>query len=471
MPSKGIYAYAYNGVPGCSVEFGVPGSTIIKKQLQSWSMDHLEVDSSKIPGHFDFVGRFYFKVFNNGKEIVYEYNCINSRTGNLHGGTMTSIRDTKCHRVENLIITYGFYDAGSGVAGLTNKDQCWVAVTQDRSDWMGTVSPVGSPASDRLFSTFCLPCPHDCGMNSMQSADLVIDSPALKFLAAAMVLIPIVGDVVAALLAFGITTGQVSKIVYGLAITQKESLEDTLAIGARYFEFRPGRFPQPVRDQSRLGESFYFMHACIPGMSYDEFLDRCLGFLRQHPQEIIVVQLRSDGILDQIEKPNAYQKMAALKAALERNPGVVAGSLNDMRTATVKQLRDQSMRLIVVDEIDQYSSYSDAAYATLDGKPIVKALDGMTAKGQEGKPMTLLQCQATATNVTPAFEYSIIAANASTSILMSTKAACDIQTHPWLAQNVIPRLTNPELVTIMNDFFDGATVDVAVELSKKRFGK
>jgi len=306
----------------------------------------------------------------------------------------------------------------------------------------------------------------------MESTDLALQGAGTSFIAQGLQMIPIVGGIVSGLLSLGVTSSLVSNIIYGLAITQKESLEDMLAIGARYFEFRPGRFPPGVRAATSLGDHFYYMHACIPGIRYDEFLARTLVFLQQHPNEIVVVQLRGDGILGQIEQPSQQDKDRILADEVQRvGGGITVGNSSDMQSMTIDQLREQGRRLIVLDGVDQYSSYDDNAYSTLDGDTIVNALNGMSAEKQRGKAFTLLQCQATATNKGDALRYSIVSSNASTSLLMSSKAVCDMKTHPWLWDNVREKFTEEQLVVLMNDFFDGATADLARELSEERLKK
>lgn len=39
---------------------------------------------------------------------------------------------------------------------------------------MGSIAPIGSPEASKPFSRFVLAAPHDCGMNSMQSADTIL---------------------------------------------------------------------------------------------------------------------------------------------------------------------------------------------------------------------------------------------------------------------------------------------------------
>lgn len=82
-------------------------------------------------------------------------------------------------------------------------------------------------------------------------------------------------------------------IVSSLAITQKDSLQNILALGARYFEFRPAFTHNQVRQY--LPDKPYFQHSAIPGMAYDEFLSGVVQFLCDNVTEIVVVQLRWDG--------------------------------------------------------------------------------------------------------------------------------------------------------------------------------
>jgi hypothetical protein len=81
MPSKGIQAYCYICVPGCQVEFSVPGKTITKTDLGQWTSDHLEVDKSKLHGPFEFTGQFNFKVVRNGEQITTQWVDVNTMSG------------------------------------------------------------------------------------------------------------------------------------------------------------------------------------------------------------------------------------------------------------------------------------------------------------------------------------------------------------------------------------------------------
>ena len=131
------------------------------------------------------------------------------------------------------------------------------------------------------------------------------------------------------------------------------------------------------------------------------------------------------------------------------------------------RLLDQHKRIIIFSNADSYSTYTDAANATLNGDPIVKEFEKITPQSQAGKPFTNLQCQATATNLKDAVVYSVLAANTDGSCLMATKPICDSKTLPWIMANA-GRLDKNQLVVVMNDFFDGLTADVAVQWSQRR---
>lgn len=467
MPSKGVQCYSYVAVPGCQIEFSVPGSSIVRNQLRAFCNDHLEVDKDKIRGPFNFTGTFSFKVTQNGNQIAYESVDINTLTGNLEAGTLKTMENQTSVVTNDVIVCYGFYDAGSGVAGLPSSDQCYVTVTPNYSNWMGEVAPPGSHQASKPFSSLALPAAHDIGMNSMQNADAVLASSAIIDVMTSInpIFAKIVGNMTR-----DVAEHMAPNIIRGLAITQKDSFATIMSIGARYFEFRPAFLHKAVRANHPIPDKLYFSHSAIPGMLYEQFLHDAADFLLAHPNEIIVVQLRWDGVPGDCTHPSDQELSDYLNAALGASGGrLAAGSRDDMQQLTIEQLREQHKRLILFTNSDSYSTYTDDGNATLDGNSIIAEFEKLSPQLQAGKPFTNLQCQATATNVEEAVVYSVLAANADSSCLLATKPICDSKTLPWIVANG-GRLDGGQLVVIMNDFFDGATADVAVGLSQRRLG-
>src|SRR6266516_1498180 len=152
MPSKSIQVYSYISVEGYEVEFLVPKQSVRNTSADNFTTKHLEVESSNIEGLRNYIGRFEWKVLYDGTEIASAYNKINSLTGNLEGGTMISTAHLTPIVTDEVIITYGFYDAGQGEAGLTNRDQCYVTICSTANRyWMGTIAPPGSAEAQKPF--------------------------------------------------------------------------------------------------------------------------------------------------------------------------------------------------------------------------------------------------------------------------------------------------------------------------------
>ncbi|KAJ9254553.1 hypothetical protein DTO195F2_6538 [Paecilomyces variotii] len=474
MPSKGITVYSYISVEGYVVEFTAPKQHVQRTPADNFTAENLEVESSNIPGLENFVGRFKWEVFYHARDadapvlIGSSYCDINSLTGKVEGGTMTATAACKAIVTKNAIITYGFYSAGHGEFGLTNRDQCYVTICPPSNRaWMGAVAPPGSIEAQKPFSRFVLAAPHDNGMNSMQSCDIIF-----KHLDHDMV--HELREITPSLQHFDhlpdhLLLAKLPDIVYGVSITQKKEISIMLALGARYFEFRPAKLLPMFQKLSVLPDKFYFQHACIPGLAFDEFLDQLVTFLDEHPTEIAVIHIRSDNLLKECQKPTEDEIAAALTnaCAQARNERLTWGDSECFRQP-IDILRHDGRRLICVIEAEKYDSWTAEAYATLHADPILKRFEEMTTEGQESTDLTILQCQATSQSIKEVFVHSVLAAHAATSCLASTKAAIDMHTLPWIRQNALDRLKANKNIVIMNDFIDGATCDTAILLSRER---
>ncbi|KAK4129113.1 PLC-like phosphodiesterase [Parathielavia appendiculata] len=469
MPSKGVHTFTYIAVPGCSIELSVPKQTVRIDELHRFSNTAMEVEAFAISSFFDKRGRFTFKVFLHGNQIAEQWIDINAITGNASGGTMESIANTPSIFHDDIIISYGLYEAGNGHDLLPNRHQCYITVTPNYANWIGSVAPPGSELENRPFTRLVLPSAHDVGMNSMQSSEAV-----LRKVGGAVVGELVDDNRVLAELADKISADAIAliapNIIFSLAITQKDSLDAMLQIGARYFEFRPAHLHRAVIPTGALPDRLYFQHSAIPGMEYEAFLRDVVAFLRAHPTEIIVVQLRWDGVPDVCAKPSDDEKRQYLEEALRQADGeIVAGNLDDMKRCSIGELRRDRKRLIMLDSVDSLSTYTDEGNATLNGDSIVEALPRvLTLDNQRGKAFVNIQCQSTASNIPRAVVYSVLEASVTTSCLLATKGLCDSKTLPWCRDNVLRTCELDQLVVMMNDWIDGATSDIAIQLSRQR---
>lgn len=470
MVTKGVRVYCWVGIPGYKITFTIPHKTVGMEENRTWYTDLLEINSANMPGY---TGTFSWNVYNaNGVSIASKYNNISSLTGDLEGGNMTNLSEMVSINVLDAVVTFGFYDAGSGDAGLPNTDECWVTVTPVWNQWMGTLAPTLSSQASKPFTTLVLPSAHDVGMNTMANCMAIVNH-ASSIVAIVVKILETFGPIGVAIatdpavLALLATNSE--NILSSLSITQKDTFPQMLGTGARYFEFRPAHLSDIISASSPIPNNLYFTHLVVPGMAFDEFLSEAVDFLVANTTEIIVVQIRFDGIHSSCAKATDTEVTTYVQAALMEQP-LVAGSYTDMSTLTIDELRNQNKRLIILTHAEQYSTYSDGAYETLTPGPILSTFPTYitnAAEDESGTELAIWQCQATATNLTGVAVYSAVAANGATSSLLCTKPVCDIAILPWLDTHIFPDMPTTTLQAIMNDFFDGCTADVAMNSSRR----
>jgi hypothetical protein len=469
MPSKGIRCFAYIAVDGIEIEYTVPKQSIKRSDQHQFMTDHLEVESHNL-SHFKFTGRFEFIVRQDGRELTKQWVDVNALKGELEDGSMVDMSQTSSIFANNLVICYGFYDAGPGLAQLPKQHQCYITVTKNYENWMRDVIPQASDISNRPFHKMVLPSAHDIGMNNMASSLAFIKNAGTgvikevlgRSLPRALSIINKVGDKAVNHIA--------PDIIRALAITQKDTLDTILKIGARYFEFRPAKCHRQMQKVSSLEDTWYFQHGAIPGMPYRTLLDHVVGFLMEHRDEIIVVHNRWDGVPGDCPRPSDDDLRAVINDVL-RDKDLQVGNQDDMMHKSIRDLRNEKKRLIILKDTSQCSNYDDDANATLTGDSMVLKLTSMCEDPPKGHPITLLQCQATATNIRDVIIASVLEADVSTSPILATKPVCDHKILPLLRGETGKKLTREEsVVVVLNDFFDGATADVAIGLCRERLG-
>ncbi|KAH7384478.1 PLC-like phosphodiesterase [Pyrenochaeta sp. MPI-SDFR-AT-0127] len=471
MPSKGIKCFTYIAVDGVEIEFSVPKSNVKRSNQHEFTIDHLEVDKRHL-GTFDFTGKFEFIVRRDGRELTKQWVDVNSMTGKIENGSMVDMSQTPSIFVDNgdLIVVYGFYDAGPGLAQLPKQHQCYVTVTRNYENWMRDVIPQGDDKSNRPFNKMVLPSAHDIGMNSMQTSMELLKNAGTGIIKEVLGRsLPNIFDVFNKV-GDGAINRIAPDIIRALAVTQKDSLDTILKIGARYFEFRPAKCHRQMQRVSPLEDTWYFQHGAIPGMLYRQLLTDIAQFLQDHGDEIVVVQNRWDGVPGDCPRPNDDELRDVLNDVL-RDKDIQVGNQDDMMGKSIRDLRNEKKRLIVLQNVNQVSNYDDAANATLTGDSMVDKLNQMAQNPPQGHPVILLQCQATATNIRDVIIASVLDADVSTSPILATKPVCDSKILPLLRGDTGKSLTREEsVVVLLNDFFDGGTADVAINMCRDRLG-
>lgn len=467
MPSKGVKCFTYIAVDGVEVEYCIPNKSIKRNNQHDFTTDHLEVDKKNL-STFTLSGEFSFTVRLNGLELTRQSVQVNAMTGKLGSGTMTSMDQTPSIFSSDVIICYGFYDAGPGHAGLPSQHQCYVTVTPNYEHWMRDTIPQDDDISTCPFHRMVLPAAHDIGMNSMATSLALLNN------AGTGVIKELLGREIPHILSFINKLGDSAinriapDIIRNLAICQKDSLETILKLGARYFEFRPARCLRKLQAVSSLEDVLYFQHGVIPGTPYRAFVEDLVRFLIEHQDEIVVVQLRWDGVPADCPRPGD-DKLRDVFDNVLRDKELLVGDEGDMMSKSMRELRGEKKRLVLLQNTRQISNYDDKTNATLTGESMVDKLNDMAQNPPSGHPIVLLQCQATATNIRDVVIASVVNADVSTSPILATKPVCDSKILPLLRGDTGRDLTREDgVVVLMNDFFDGATAHVAIEMCKRR---
>jgi hypothetical protein len=244
-------------------------------------------------------------------------------------------------------------------------------------------------------------------------------------------------------------------------------------MGARYFDFRPGTCAPGI-----FLDGIYHQHAVIPGVSYELFLKDMLAWLAAHPTEIAVLCVGFAGFSADSMKPSYDTLNGILTNALKAAPSITVTNHHDFR-ASYADLIKYNKRLFVLYAPEtgapvtakKYDCYNGDVYATTKSSNIIGALNGMTKSGQAGYDYTVLQLQGTASTASKAIAGTIANASKSGSPLMSTKAAFDSATYPWVIANARKNLGDAQVIVLLNDFVDNALAMHAMKtMSPKFFG-
>jgi hypothetical protein len=387
--TKGTDYNVINQVPGLRVTIECEDSADNNfDAADGMRTGHCELEKST----FSFGKTMRFKVKDSsGKEIFHKYMQVNPVDGTLIDGNFgDTANDSPVQFVGDVAISAGFYDAPTApytITGTTN--QAYVYVTPRLNHWMSDKSDSYS----KPLSAWTLPGSHDAGMYKPSNA-------------------------------FGSILDR--RVDYA-ANTQKDSIADQLNMGVRFFDFRPGYAIQPVALRDAVAtcvdytnfdvdavsncvldkgvqvdtNNIRHIHSIFAGESYDTFLDSVVQFLNANPKEIVVVNVKTDGMKPQMIPSNEVLQ-GKIDDALKRN-GASSSLLGGARDfdASYGALVRAGRRMLVTGLVagNTLDSYELGNYKEQGSVPtfVTQAVNTCsTSYAPEGKIATILQMQATA---------------------------------------------------------------------------
>lgn len=123
-----------------------------------------------------------------------------------------------------------------------------------------------------------------------------------------------------------------------------------LNTGARYFEFRPAHISSKLSAAWPLPDKMYYTHLVIPGTPLDALLAEVVHLLLTNPTEIVVVQIRHDGIDSSCTVATTDEVNTYVANALKNAAPLTHGTFQDMLKSSYADLLSQCKPLIVLQD-------------------------------------------------------------------------------------------------------------------------
>ena len=470
--SKGVDTYIYlsGGRFSATVRGRDSKDSVFREtasaEIGAMQHDHREIVSKSLKV-FEKSGRYAMEAAVDGKTVFHRYAEINPITGNMADSDLDDMMKTKSVIEKNYAISYGFADHGRG-----DRHQAWLRVTENYSEWMGACID-DMKMNDKPLGTFVLPGSHDAGMftglGSNADAGTLLRAYAVEKAHWAVNAAAWATNLrKSAEIAYFIAKHArlVRALLIGVTYTQKDDIATQLALGSRYFDFRPGYDIPGYRKDDTLRAQ----HNFVPGCTFASFLTDVVKFLKKHKREFVVVHVKFDGFAHpQSMKPTPKVVDTHLDDALAGS-GIARGGVKDL-DRTIGKLLEENRRLIVLRDNDPVAdSYNDGDYATDNPKDILKAVKWTIDSDRRDKKWMVLQLQATYSNKWSGRLNALTALSDAASPLLSTKAKIDHATYPWLmsAKADFKNKAGSKLVVLLNDFVDNALTSHAWALTRRR---
>ncbi|MEL7250741.1 MAG: hypothetical protein AAFO03_20095 [Bacteroidota bacterium] len=503
--TKGIDCYVYVNGPGLSIQLEKKDSD---KQFDRsytssflWNKKHLEIGGGKESVIHD--GFVQFTAYRNGIEIHKGKLRIGNFSGDINSDDLAEMGISPIIG-EDYCLNFGLYDADSGTkfsydwkhnsflkkSNLPNAHQLYISFTHKQDNWQQKLfDECSKPIIEKLKpKNLFFPGSHDAGMHCY---------------------IP-------------------SVAITNIANTQINDVSTQLEMGARYFDFRPGRlkanWQQILKEDVRAmqqdepfwkrmlkswpgyqlyafaalaskysaykiietlaKDEYQHIHSFIPGETYRSFLAGIFEFLNKNEKEIVIIELSSSGFLSNlVDRPTPGELQHMLNSVAQYGIGVVDESGLD---EPVESLIDQNKRVIILDRVRQehadqetkkklrfvesYSGYYETTDAERIPQAIRRRINNLPIEHVKTADAVYIAMQITPTATSGGIQRSVKGSNIFTSPLRATKAQGDYLGYDFLTKDLLNDHANEAVVLAGNDFYDNAFTETAYQVNRLKLG-
>jgi hypothetical protein len=356
---------------------------------------------------------------------------IDPVTGLPLKGSMTDAFSAQS-KVGKLSISSGFFAGGAHEPSALRKSSAYVYMGGAHDHWMGKLTAQHPEVLQLPLSSWVLPGSHDSAMfTSPVEASPDATSVAFK----------------------------------NVHLTQRDTIADQLALGARYLEFRPV-FAGPDKvhhqaDASALGAAL--------GQSWASFAREVADFLVQNPSELVVLRLKRD-VADGLQgvghgelEASLLEIIAASESGSHADQSPLKFGHMELAQQSLGMLRKSGQRLVIAwdgEKDSLTSTYSPAVYQNPGW--IQSHINGY-ANQADVYPAVAYQAGANLALSADVIRASAARPSAASPLALATKAAADVALNPWVRS--LPRSTEQHrigLQVVSQNFYDLALTESAI---------
>jgi hypothetical protein len=251
-----------------------------------------------------------------------------------------------------------------------------------------------------------------------------------------------------------------------LNLTQKNSISEQLALGARYLEFRP------VVTKGNDGEIYHYEpRGQAYGQSWNGFAQQVAQFVATHPSEVVVLSLKSatPAASDQAIGSAKVMKLMQLELArISEQEKVETIKLIDARglDAPMGKLLGSNIRVIVVGDNESESSFSSAIYGEPYAIPSYLSLFDAALQGPDVATKVGVFNVSASYALRPVFRQATASSERGASMLsLAAKPVSDLATAKFVRSF---RGKTKGLRVLSGDLYDVALTDAAIQYTQTR---
>lgn len=473
--SKGFELYGYTSLKDRYIQYDIEGDIKPYIGYKKDEINRLIKKRGEVKGLRK--RDFHMQAYKRTRDRFFHHKTtMIPQTGEFGSDSWLKLLNQKSWIKNDYILNYGIGDVRESPLYGPTLDRAYIYIGSNHKNWMKDLRP------NTKISQLVLPGAHDAGMNYLGLNNRY--EMIMKIITGALLAIGGVSTLILKLI-----QSHAEQFSESVAVTQKDSFNNMLQIGIRFFDFRPGK-NLVWKDEIR------HIHSIFPGNTLNNFLKSVIKFLTDNKSEVVFVEIKDSGFNDLAKKAGIKKKLfefideKTLKTSIEEAFKSVAPkselkytivrNITSMHHQTLANLRGTNKRLIFIYNPNKVNDSYGNGNANRDVKKIsfLKNKLEVTLRKKGEFSYTTLQLQSDIVgyifdnikSCTGFLRAAAASPSRSGSPLNLIKPKYDCHTYGWLAESGMKELikSHENPIVLLNDFVDVALTERAIALTKAR---